>query len=173
MERTPATSLVTANPQMALELTDNIPVGTYVLLSPLEGPQRFTFLSKRWLEMTRLDPAKVMTDISHYFTVVHPDDREAAIAHNIAWSAAGVRYFWEGRWLQDGTIRWVAIESNPRRLPNGEVARKGVVTDVTARKQVEAELELARAREQKREKLARRKLKQKTQDQPHCIGRGP
>lgn len=56
--------MVTANPQTALELTDNMPVGTYVLLSPLEGPQRFTFLCKRWLEMTRLDPAKVMTDIT-------------------------------------------------------------------------------------------------------------
>lgn len=161
MDKPAATQIVTANPQTALELTDNIPVGTYVLLSPLDGPQRFTFLSKRWLEMTRLDPAKVMTDISHYFTVVHPDDREAAIAHNIAGNAAGVRYFWEGRWLQDGTIRWVTIESNPRRLPNGEVAWEGVVTDITARKQVEAELELARARERKREKLARRKLERK------------
>jgi len=48
---------------MALELTDNIPVGTYVLLSPLEGPQRFTFLSKRWLEMTRLDLPPRMTPV--------------------------------------------------------------------------------------------------------------
>ena len=150
MDTPPAMPIIAANPQTALELTDNIPVGTYVLLTPLEGPQRFTFLSKRWLEMTRLDPAKVMTDISHYFTVVHPDDREAAIAHNIAGNAAGVRYFWEGRWLQDGTIRWVTIESNPRRLPNGEVAWEGVVIDIPARKQVEAELVLGRARERQR-----------------------
>lgn len=131
--------------QTALELTDNIPVGTYVLLSPLEGPQRFTFLSKRWLEMTRLDPAKVMADIAHYFTLVHPDDRESAIAYNVAGIAAGVRS-WEGRWLQDGEIRWVAIESNPRRLASGETVWEGVVTDISARKQAEAQLLAAKER---------------------------
>ena len=140
------TSVVTANPQTALELTDNIPVGTYVLLTPLEGPQRFTFLSKRWLEMTNLDPAKVMTDISHYFTVVHPEDRAAAITHNIAGNAAGVRYFWEGRWLQDGKVRWVTIESNPRRLDSGETVWEGVVTDITSRKQAESQLLAAKER---------------------------
>lgn len=124
----------------ALHLTENIPVGTYVLLSPRQGPQRYTFLSKRWLEMTGLDPVKLKKDISHYFSIVHPDDREEAIAHNIAGAAALKPYKWEGRWLRDGKVTWVSIESVPRRTATGEVVWEGVFIDITARKEAEAQL---------------------------------
>lgn len=126
--------------QTALHLTENIPVGTYVLLSPHKGPQRYTFLSKRWLEMTGLDPEMVKKDISHYFSIVHPEDREEAIAHNIAGNVALKPYKWEGRWLKDGKIVWVSIESVPRKTASGEVVWEGVFIDITARKQAEAEL---------------------------------
>lgn len=124
----------------ALELTDNIPVGTYVLLSPLRGPQRYTFLSKRWLEMTGLDPKKLKKDIAHYFSLVHPEDREAAIAHNVAGAAALKPYKWEGRWLKDGKVVWVSIESVPRKVPGLGVVWEGVFIDITARKEAEAQL---------------------------------
>ena len=124
----------------ALHLTENIPVGTYVLLSPHQGPQRYTFLSKRWLEMTGLDPVKLKEDISHYFSIVHPEDREAAIAHNIAGAAALMPYKWEGRWLRNGKVTWVSIESVPRKTANGEVVWEGVFIDITARKEAEAQL---------------------------------
>ena len=124
----------------ALHLTENIPVGTYVLLSPHRGPQRYTFLSKRWLEMTGLNPVKLKKDISHYFSIVHPDDREEAIAHNIAGAAALKPYKWEGRWLRDGKVTWVSIESVPRKTATGEVVWEGVFIDITARKEAEAQL---------------------------------
>ena len=124
----------------ALHLTDNIPVGTYVLLSPHQGPQRYTFLSKRWLEMTGLDPVKLKEDISHYFSIVHPEDREEAIAHNIAGAAALKPYKWEGRWLRDDKVTWISIESVPRKTANGEMVWEGVFIDITARKEAEAQL---------------------------------
>lgn len=124
----------------ALHLTENIPVGTYVLLSPHNGPQRYTFLSKRWLEMTGLDPEMLKKDIAHYFSIVHPEDREAAIAHNIAGAAALKPYKWEGRWLRDGKVTWVSIESVPRKTATGEVVWEGVFIDITARKEAEAQL---------------------------------
>lgn len=130
----------------ALQLTVGIPVGTYVLLSPLEGPQRYTFLSQRWLEMTGLDPEKLKEDIAHYFSIVHPDDRDAAIAHNIAGTAALKPYTWEGRWLRDGKVTWISIESVPRILPSGEVAWEGVFIDITARKEAEQQLVAAKER---------------------------
>ncbi|MBD2423082.1 PAS domain-containing protein [Cyanobium sp. FACHB-13342] len=138
------TSLEEAN--KALQLTESIPVGTYVLLSPREGPQRYSFLSRRFLEMTGLDPDKLKQDFAHYFSIVHPDDREAAIAHNIAGAAALEPYTWEGRWLQNGNVKWISIESVPRRLPTGEVAWEGVFIDFTTRKQAEQQLIEAKER---------------------------
>lgn len=131
----------------ALHLTDNIPVGTYVLLSPHQGPQRYTFLSKRWLEMTDLDPVKLKEDISHYFSILHPEDREEAIARNIAGAVALKPYKWEGRWLRDGKVTWVSIESVPRRTATGEVVWEGVFIDITAQKEAEAALAAARTLE--------------------------
>ncbi len=41
--------------------------------------------------------------------------------------------------LPDGQLRWMHLRSRPSRLPNGRVIWDGVQTDITERKQVEAE----------------------------------
>ena len=41
--------------ETALQLTENIPVGTYVMQVAPDGSPRFTFISQRWLEMLELE----------------------------------------------------------------------------------------------------------------------
>jgi hypothetical protein len=69
--------------QTALQLTENILVGTYVMQVAPDGSPRFTFLSQRWLDMLDLECEALMADPFNRFKCVHPDDYEALIALNL------------------------------------------------------------------------------------------
>jgi PAS domain S-box-containing protein len=126
--------------QTALQLTENIPVGTYVMQVAPDGSPRFTFLSQRWLDMLDLEREAVMADPFNGFKTVHPDDYGAFIALNMEVFEKTLPFYWEGRCVVKGEIKWLIAESVPRKLPDGGTVWEGVMTDITERKRVEAQL---------------------------------
>ena len=132
--------------QTAYELTENIPVGTYVLEFDAQGTPRFTFLSERWLRMLNLSREEVLADHSLAVRAVHPDEREDFDRLNACAFAAKERFYWEGRIVVRGETRWVTIESIPRDHPGGGTVWEGVMTDITARKQAEQKIAGSEAR---------------------------
>lgn len=142
--------------QSAYELTENIPVGTYVLKFDASGTPRFTFVSKRWLQMLDLSREAVMADHSLAIAMVHPDEREAFSRLNAAVAAERKRFSWEGRIVVRGETRWVSIESIPRDLPEGGTIWEGVMIDITQRVEAVAALAESESRHRRHleEKLA-------------------
>lgn len=132
--------------QLALDVTAAIPVGTYVLELDAQGRANFRFASERWLQMLQLRREEVLADPSLAFERVHPDDLANFQALNAAVFASGEEFFWEGRIVVDHEIRWVSIESIPRKLSNGCTIWEGVMIDITER--VKAQQQLQRSREQ-------------------------
>lgn len=145
----------------AYELTENIPVGTYVLESSPQGHAHFTFTSERWLRMLDLRRKDVMADPSLAFQAVHPDDRAEFLRLNEQVIARKETFHWEGRIIVRGETRWVTIESVPRRHPDGSTIWEGVMVDITRRKTAEAELAALREEEKLREKQERTNLEAK------------
>jgi PAS domain S-box-containing protein len=137
--------------QSAYELTENIPVGTYVLTFDAGGLPRFTFVSRRWLQMLDLRREDVMADHSLAIQAVHPDEREAFIQLNAEVGVAKKRFSWEGRIVVRGETRWVSIESIPRDRPEGGTIWEGVMIDITER--VEAVAALAESETRHRRQL--------------------
>ena len=144
-------------------LTENIPVGTYVMETTSEGVPRFTFLSERWLKMLDVRREDVLADPNSGFRIVHPDDYEAFLALNKEVFAEIKPLHWEGRIVVNGQIRWLSVESVPRRLAQGGAVWEGVMVDITAYKEAEASLKLAnqaivaaeieRSKQEERERL--------------------
>ncbi len=126
----------------AYELTENIPVGTYVLEFDAAGTPRFTFVSERWLKMLGLQRKDVMADHALAVNAVHPDEREEFIRLNAQVHAENKRFFWEGRIVARGETRWMTIESIPRARPGGGTIWEGAMIDVTERKRAEEQLQL-------------------------------
>jgi signal transduction histidine kinase len=97
-------------------------------------------------------------------------EHAAAIAHNIAGTAALKPYKWEGRWLKDGKVVWVSIESVPRKIPGLGVVWEGAFIDITARKEAEAQLLAAKEEARERERRDRGNAASQThaqfEDQP-------
>lgn len=126
--------------QTALQLTESIPVGTYVLEVSTAGVPRFTFISRRWLDMLDLHREEVMADPTLGFRCVHPDDYDAFMEENMKVFSTFQPFFWEGRIVVRGETRWLNVESIPRMLPDGSAAFEGVMVDVTKYKEAQSAL---------------------------------
>ena len=126
-----------------LKLTENIPVGTYVLETNADSVPRFTFVSDRWLRMLNLDRESVLNDPTQGFKCVHPDDFEEFMALNQRVFANVEPFKWIGRILVNDEVRWLSVESVPRKLSQGGAAWEGVMIDITDMKESEFALKLA------------------------------
>jgi diguanylate cyclase (GGDEF)-like protein/PAS domain S-box-containing protein len=122
----------------AYELTENIPVGTYTMVQPAAGGMAsFSFLSRRFLELTGLTREDASSDPMKGFACVHPDDFDAWVALNVEAFHEKKPFFGETRVVVNGDIRWITAESLPRTLPDGTTVWEGVLADVTDRKRAE------------------------------------
>jgi PAS domain S-box-containing protein len=118
----------------AFELTENIPVGTYVLEFDTRGEPHFTFLSERYLAMTNLKREEVMANHALALQPMSPPDRSEIERLNREVFASKKPFFWEGEITVRGEKRYVTLESVPRTRPGGGTIWEGVMTDITERK---------------------------------------
>jgi PAS domain S-box-containing protein len=138
----------------AYELTENIPVGTYVVeVKPGETPT-YSFCSDRWLQMLDLTREEVMSNPGLPLQRVREDYREAFIALNNDVTSTGKKFQWEGPIVVRDQTRWVNIESIPRPGPNDRTIWEGVMIDVT-------EKVMATQREREIEQVYRENLESK------------
>lgn len=103
------------------------------------------YLSPAFERVWGRPPAWILEQPFSFLETVHPDDR-ALVLSRFAESAGGQTTQMEYRIQRpDGSERWIASQSFPVRDAQGEVARIVAITeDVTARKQAEAALRVAK-----------------------------
>jgi PAS domain S-box-containing protein len=126
----------------AYELTENIPVGTYVLEFDADGKPHFTFLSERFLAMTGLKREELMANHALALQPMSSSDRSEIERLNREVFASKKPFFWEGEITARGEKRHVTLESTPRSRPGGGTIWEGVMTDVTERRKSEQQLRL-------------------------------
>jgi PAS domain S-box-containing protein len=146
-----------------LKLTENIPVGTYVIETNALQEPKFTFVSDRFLHMLEVRRDEVLADPGVGFRRIHPEEFERFVALNLEVFRNITPFQWEGRALVRGEVRWMHIESVPRRLENGGAAWEGVMIDITEQKLAQKALEVAnrqllageveRSRQEERDRL--------------------
>lgn len=156
-------ALRTSREKSAYELTENMPAGTYALLLRMNANQemtmQFRFFSRRFLDFFQVTREQIQKDPNALIEALHPDDRASMLAANQNAYDTSLPFYWEGRTLIDGKIRWINVRSNPRIDHSGAIVWEGVVNDITAYIEAERKLEESllnekRAREEA-EKLRR------------------
>lgn len=126
------------------ELVTRIPVGIYRFCLLASGAMEFEYVSPRFCEMLGLTQAVMLADVEQAFAQVHPEEiQEFKRLHSDTRNSLAP-LTWEGRFVVNGQIHWLHIESTPTRL-NGDVILDGVVMDVTERRETEEQLRLAAA----------------------------
>ena len=144
-----------ATEHLALQLTDNFPVGAYVFYrDPEDNSPRFSFLSNRLLEMLDLTREEAEADPMNIYKRMHPDDLGPFIEVSLEAARLKATFNNESRYIVRGETKWYRLESSPRLLPDGLTVWDGAVIDVTERR-------LAEERERQNEARQRVDLERK------------
>ena len=111
-----------------------------------DGTGAFPFASEAVRELYGVAPEAVESNASAIRDLQVPEDRERFF-HSLAQSARSLE-----RWVvdyriraQDGAIKWLHVDAVPELEPDGRVVWYGFVTDVTATKALEQELDVHRS----------------------------
>ena len=122
------------------ELVQRIPHGVYTLRVASDGSMQFEYLSPQLCRILGLDGAATLRDARRAFEIAHPEDRAGLVSTTRQASRDLQPYRWEGRFMVRGEVRWICIESDPMKTPEGSIVWNGVVSDSTERKLTEEKL---------------------------------
>ncbi|MDU9406054.1 diguanylate cyclase [Pseudomonas sp. zfem001] len=124
------------------DLTNEIPGMVFQFRRQADGTSAFTYVSAGAQAICGLSAIQLMQDADALTAIVHSDDRMAFI-DSLQLSAEELTdWHLEFRVQVPGReIAWCQGEACPRREEDGSVIWHGFMTDVTERKQIEAELQ--------------------------------
>jgi two-component system, sensor histidine kinase len=103
-----------------------------------DGEGKSSVWSPQLFEIAGL-PVAASVPFGTIFSLVHPDDAEQFVHERNQARSVGGTLIQELRWIRpDGEVRWVRMQSDPRRDADGTVTGTfGVVLDITERKTAE------------------------------------
>ncbi|MFN3426090.1 MAG: PAS domain S-box protein [Candidatus Thermochlorobacter sp.] len=122
---------------------NTVPSVIYQLKFEPDGSYSYPFVSGRCKELYEVSAEEAMRDASVLTKMWHPDDVQEywrQIKHtldNLVPLDITVRII-----TPSGKTKWVRINSQPEKQPDGSIVLYGVLTDITAQKETEAKLRL-------------------------------
>ena len=130
-------------------LVERIPAVTYIE-APDEGEPEWNLLyvSPQVEDLLGYTPEEWTSDSSLWERVLHPEDREYALAEDVRTEATGEPFKIESRLItRDGRVVWVRDDAVLVRDEEGRpLFWQGIMIDVTERRKIEEELRQAEAR---------------------------
>ena len=110
----------------------------------VDGSSYFPYASEAIREIYRVSPQQARENAANAFAVLHPDDHDAVLIA-LQQSAADVSP-WQQEYrvkFDDGRVRWLLGNSLAQRQADGSTLWHGFVSDITERKNLEAQLAVA------------------------------
>lgn len=121
-------------------LVEQLPGAVYRAVAGAHGT--WFYVSAKVEEITGVSAMEFEADPELWFSLVHPDDREAVLSVEDHVAATGAAYLAEYRMVRpDGSTVWVRDEAVALRDDSGNPVLQGVLLDITDRKNVELEME--------------------------------
>ncbi len=129
-----------AQVELLHNLAQHVPGVLYQFRLGPDGRQSFPFASDGIREIYEVTPEQVRDDASLLLQRMHPDDQQGVL-DSIQASAATLTP-WQHEYrvvLPHQGLRWRLGSARPERLPDGGTLWHGFITDITERKEAEAE----------------------------------
>jgi len=121
----------------------SLPGVVYEFERPAQGESRFVFLSGSAASVLGLTPAELLADRHQLYRNVHGDDLPGLNEDMNASSRDLTPLRSEFRLRVGEAWRWIAVDALPTRREDGGIVWYGMLMDVCARKQIEAQLAAA------------------------------
>ncbi|MDH4609070.1 diguanylate cyclase [Pseudomonas sp. BN102] len=129
--------------ELMTDLTNEIPGMVFQYRHLAYGRSFFTYASAGVRDIYGLTPEQLMANTDTLHAIIHPDDLAPYLASLDACARDLRPWHLEYRvQLPERGISWRQGDARPRRLDDGSVLWHGFITDITERKQIEAELQV-------------------------------
>ena len=126
------------------EITDDVPGVIYEFLNDAPGSFRFLFLSNGVAELFGVTCEEVEADVNAAFRAIHEEDMPTVSAAIDAAAAARSGFALTYRVRTGSGLRWVSDRATVNQSDERGTVWRGVITDITTQKMLEAELAAAR-----------------------------
>ncbi|MBL0742171.1 PAS domain-containing sensor histidine kinase [Chryseolinea lacunae] len=123
------------------DLIKHLPAVIYEYTIHPDGTRRFDFISEACDTFLGIPASAVMNDVTLMDSIVHPEDLDNLRASSLACEQAGREWNWQGRMHVRGLVKWVEIRSNYELRNDGVIVRRGIIQDITERKETARESE--------------------------------
>lgn len=130
------------NVELITNLADQVPGLLFQYRIAADGSDTFTYVSAGLAEIYELAPQQMVAGRAIVDALIHPDDLAACSASLLASAANLSQWHQEFRVLLPlQGLRWREGTARPRKLDDGGMLWHGLITDITERKRVEAQLQ--------------------------------
>lgn len=121
------------------DLIDSVPGVVYERHTTADGQVSFPFVSSKALDLGGLTGDALSSNPNAFWNLIHPDDRARMQQAARQGFTDGTAATFEYRIVRgDGATRWMLANATAHAEPDGGHLARGVVIDVTDRKQAEA-----------------------------------
>jgi PAS domain S-box-containing protein len=124
------------------DLTKHLPAVIYEYVIRVNGEKQFSYVSPNCEAILGISAESIMQDHAALDAIIFEDDLPYLKETAIASRENEAEWHWQGRVNIRGEIKWVEFRSNHERTPDGTVIRRGIIQDITERKETERESEV-------------------------------
>jgi PAS domain S-box-containing protein len=106
------------------------------------GRRCFNYISPAVEVILGIKPDDILKDATMMDALVHPEDLGNLYETSHECEAQAKEWNWQGRFIVNDKVKWVEIRSNHELRDDGTILRRGLIQDVTERKETAREGEL-------------------------------
>ncbi len=117
------------------DLLRHLPVVLYEYVIFPDGSRRFNFVSDTSDRILGLPASTIVQDVGALDAIIHKDDIQNLYETSAVSETSGNEWHWQGRIWVGGSLKWVEFLSNHELRSDGTIIRRGVIQDITMRKQ--------------------------------------
>jgi PAS domain S-box-containing protein len=124
------------------DLIKHLPAVIYEYAIHPDGRRCFNYVSPNCDAILGVDHAAIQSDQETLYSVIHEEDLESLKETSFRSHHNSSEWHWQGRAKVNGKTKWVEFRSNHEKHDNGVIIRRGIIQDITERKETTKESEL-------------------------------
>lgn len=124
------------------DVIKHLPAVIYEYAVHPNGEKRFNYVSPNSQRILGLSADAITKDENEMYSIVHEEDLLYLKDTALQSREEGVEWHWQGRVKVNGKVKWVEFRSNHEVQPNGVIIRRGIIQDITERRETHKESEI-------------------------------
>jgi PAS domain S-box-containing protein len=124
------------------DVIKHLPAVIYEYAVHPNGEKRFNYVSPNSQRILGLTAQAIMADENEMYSIVHEEDLLYLKDTALQSREEGGEWHWQGRVRVNGSVKWVEFRSNHEVQPDGVILRRGIIQDITERKETHKESEI-------------------------------